>query len=260
MADVVLRIEGLSKQFGGVVATDNVHLEIAPGEIHAIIGPNGAGKTTLISQLAGELKSDAGRVHFNGRDITREPVHRRSALGLGRSFQITSIFLDMTVLENAALAVQAHGGHSFRFWRKAATDPALRDPALSALEQVGLADRADVVAANLSHGEHRQLEIAMALATRPTMLLLDEPMAGMGIEESARMLETLKAFKGRLTIILVEHDMDAVFALADRITVMVSGRPIATGRPDEIRANPEVRQAYLGEADGDEASGPPAGN
>jgi len=247
MAEAKLKIEGLMKRFGGVVASDAIDLAVDAGELHAIIGPNGAGKTTLIGQLTGELSPNAGRIYFEDVDITALPVHRRSAMGLARSFQITSLFLDFTALDNVALAVQAHAGHSFHFWRDARSETGLRQPARAALERVGLAGRADVVCANLSHGEHRQLEIAMALATRPRMLLLDEPMAGMGPEESARMVEILRGLKRNLTILLIEHDMEAVFALADRISVLVYGRVIATGAPDEIRANPDVRSAYLGE-------------
>jgi branched-chain amino acid transport system ATP-binding protein len=247
VAEPLLQIDGLAKRFGGVVASDNIALAVPPGELHAIIGPNGAGKTTLIGQLTGEIAPDAGTIRFAGVDITALPTYRRSRLGLARSFQITSLFLDFTALDNVALAVQAHAGHSFRFWRDARREPELREPARKALARVGLAERADVVVANLSHGEHRQLEIAMALATAPRMLLLDEPMAGMGPEESARMVGTLRELKRELTILLVEHDMEAVFALADRITVLVYGRVIASGAPDAIRANAEVRQAYLGE-------------
>jgi branched-chain amino acid transport system ATP-binding protein len=243
----LLHIEGLTKRFGGVIASDNITLAVPPGELHAIIGPNGAGKTTLIGQLTGEVVPDTGRIGFGGVDITRAPAHRRSLLGLARSFQITSLFLDFTALDNVALAVQAHAGHSFRFWRRARDEALLRGPAGKALARVGLADRADTLVANLSHGEHRQLEIAMALATSPRMLLLDEPMAGMGPEESSRMVTLLRELKGELTILLVEHDMEAVFALADRITVLVYGRVIASGEPAEIRANAEVRRAYLGE-------------
>ncbi len=250
MTEPILEVTALTKRFGGLVATDEISLDVLPGEIHAVIGPNGAGKTTLINQLNGALRSDSGTIQFAGRTITNLPVHARSHLGLARSFQITSVFLDFTTLQNVMLAVQAHDGHSFRFWRDARSDPALQAPARTALASVGLLDRAEVIAANLSHGEHRQLEIAMALATSPKMLLLDEPMAGMGVEESGRMVETLRGFKGELTILLIEHDMDAVFALADRITVLVYGRPIATGAPDQIRANAEVRQAYLGEGEG----------
>jgi branched-chain amino acid transport system ATP-binding protein len=249
MADALLQIEGLSKRFGGLTATDGVTLSLPAGELHAIIGPNGAGKTTLLGQLTGEIAPDAGRVEFRGHDITALPAYRRSALGLARSFQITSLFPEFSALDNAALAVQAHSGHSFRFWRAARSEPELRAPARAALERVGLGDRADVLCSSLSHGEHRQLEIAMALAARPVMLLLDEPMAGMGPEESARMVELLRELKRDLTILLIEHDMDAVFALADRITVLVYGQVIASGRPEEIRAHAEVRRAYLGEQD-----------
>ena len=247
MADPLLAIDALTKRFGGVIASDDITLDVPLGELHAIIGPNGAGKTTLIGELTGEIAPDAGRIRFGGRDITALPVWRRSALGLARSFQITSLFADFSALDNVALAVQAHSGHSFRFWRAARAEPELREPARAALARVGLAERADVIVARLSHGEHRQLEIAMALATSPRMLLLDEPMAGMGPEESARMVKTLGELKRELTILLIEHDMEAVFALADRITVLVYGRTIASGTPAEIRANPEVRQAYLGE-------------
>jgi branched-chain amino acid transport system ATP-binding protein len=250
VADALLEIDGLTKRFGGVVACDGISLAVPPGELHAIIGPNGAGKTTLIGQLSGEVAPDAGCVRFDGADITALPAYRRSWLGLARSFQVTSLFPDFTALDNVALAVQAHAGHSFRFWRDARREPALREPAHAALGRVSLADRAEVIVANMSHGEHRQLEIAMALATRPRMLLLDEPMAGMGPEESARMVKMLRELKQELTILLIEHDMDAVFALADRITVLVYGRVIASGAPSAIRANDEVRQAYLGENPG----------
>ena len=247
MADALLKVEGLTKRFGGVVASDNVALDVVPGELQAIIGPNGAGKTTLIGQLTGEIVPNAGRIVFDGQDITAHPVYDRSLLGLARSFQITSLFPNFTALENVALAVQAHAGHSFHFWRDARKEPELREPARAALERVGIAHRADAVVASMSHGEHRQIELAMALATGPRMLLLDEPMAGLGPDESARMVKTLRELKQELTILLVEHDMEAVFALADRITVLVYGRVIASGDPASIRANAEVRQAYLGE-------------
>jgi branched-chain amino acid transport system ATP-binding protein len=243
----LLEINGLTKRFGGVLASDSISLSVPKGELHAIIGPNGAGKTTLIGQLAGEIVSDAGHIHFEGRDITALPTYRRSQLGLARSFQVTSLFLDFTALDNVALAVQAHAGHSFHFWRAAREEADLRRPAEAALARIGLAHRANVVVSRLSHGEHRQLEIAMALATSPRMLLLDEPMAGMGPDESARMVKMLRELKRELTILLIEHDMEAVFALADRITVLVYGRIIASGTPEAIRANAEVRQAYLGE-------------
>src|ERR1700716_4265822 len=239
VAEPLLRVEGLTKRFGGVIASDNIMLEVAPGELHAIIGPNGAGKTTLIGQLGGELAPDAGRIWFDGHDITALPTHGRSALGLARSFQVTSLFPDFTALDNVALAVQAHAGHSFRFWRDARRDPALRVPARAAL--------ADTLVSRLSHGEHRQLELAMALATGPRLLLLDEPMAGLGPEESARVGTILRELKQGLTILLIEHEMDAGFALADRISVLVYGRIIASGAPEAIRANREVRTAYLGE-------------
>ena len=249
MAEPLLETRGLVKRFGGVLASDHVDLSVMPGEIHAVIGPNGAGKTTLVAQLAGELAPDEGAIRLAGDDVTRLPVYARSARGLARSFQVTSIFPEHTALDNVALAVQAHDGSSFRFWRPALTDPRLRDPARRVLHEVGLADRADVVASHLAHGEQRQLEIAMALATRPRMLLLDEPTAGMGREESTRMVDLLRALRGRQTLLLIEHDMDAVFALADRISVLVYGRVIATGAPEAIRANAEVAQAYLGEDD-----------
>ncbi len=252
MADALLEIDGLTKHFGGVVASDGISLVIRSGELHALIGPNGAGKTTLVGQLTGEIAPDGGRIRFETRDVTALPVYRRSQIGLARSFQIASLFPDFTALDNVALAVQAHSGHSFRFWRDARGEPQLREPARATLLRVGLAQRADVPVADLSHGERRQLEIAMALATRPRMLLLDEPMAGMGPEESARLVETLRSLKGVITILLVEHDMDAVFALADRISVLVYGRIIASGDPAAIRADAAVRDAYLG--DQDEAS------
>jgi len=247
VADALLAIEGLTKRFGGVIASDNIMLDVSPGALHAIIGPNGAGKTTLIGQLAGEIAPDSGRIMFDGADITARPIHGRSMLGLARSFQVTSLFRDFTALDNVALAVQAHAGHSFRFWRSARRERELREPAHAVLRRVGLEARADTVVARMSHGEQRQLELAMALASQPRLLLLDEPMAGLGPEESSRMVGTLRELKRELTILLIEHDMEAVFALADRITVLVYGRVIASGDPAAIRANAEVRQAYLGE-------------
>ena len=247
MAEALLEVRGLTKVFGGLVATNRVDLDVLADETHAVIGPNGAGKTTLIAQLAGELSADEGTIRFDGRDVTRLPAPARSQLGLARSFRVTSVFREFSALDNVALAVQAHAGHSFRFWRPARGERALREPARAMLDTVGLGERAGVTAATLAHGEQRQLEIAMALATGPRLLLLDEPMAGMGPEESQRMIRLLRTLKARHTILLVEHDMDAVFALADRISVMVYGCLIATGAPEEIRANPEVRQAYLGE-------------
>jgi branched-chain amino acid transport system ATP-binding protein len=247
VADALLEIEALTKRFGGVVASDAISLRILPGELHAIIGPNGAGKTTLIGQLTGEIAPDGGRICFDTRDITALPVYRRSQIGLARSFQIASLFLDFTALDNVALAVQAHAGHSFHLWHDARREAALRVPARIALARAGLGERADVLAADLSHGERRQLEIAMALAAAPRMLLLDEPMAGMGVEESAHLVATLRQLKGGVTVLLIEHDMDAVFALADRISVLVYGRVIASGEPAAIRADAAVREAYLGE-------------
>jgi branched-chain amino acid transport system ATP-binding protein len=249
VAKPLLQIEGLSKRFGGVVATDNVTLVVPEGELHAIIGPNGAGKTTLIGQLTGELAPDAGRIVFAGEDITALPVWRRSLLGLARSFQITSLFPDFTALDNVALAAQAHAGHSFHFWADARRERGLREVARAALARVGMLDRAQTRVSRLSHGEHRQIELAMALATGPRLLLLDEPMAGLGPTESARMLTLLRELKRQYTIVLIEHDMDAVFALADCVSVLVYGRLIATGAPEAIRANAEVRQAYLGDND-----------
>jgi len=246
MAEPLLTARSLTKTFGALKATDELSFEVETGDIHAMIGPNGAGKTTAIGQLSGELKSDAGTIYFAGRDITRLPMHKRAHLGLARSFQITSIFLSFTAEDNVAMAIQAHDGHSFRFWKPARTDSKLRDPAGEVLEKVGLAHRADIVAANLSHGEQRQLELAMALATQPSLLLLDEPMAGMGLEDSSQMIDLLKSLKGHVTILMVEHDMDAVFALADRITVLVYGKAIATGTPEKIHTDSAVRQAYLG--------------
>jgi branched-chain amino acid transport system ATP-binding protein len=247
MAEPLLEVRGLRKSFGALVATDHVDLDVREGETHAIIGPNGAGKTTLIGQLSGTLRPDAGQVRFAGEDITEVPAHRRAKRGLARSFQITSIYPEFSALDNVALAVQAHAGHSFRFWRAARAEAGLREPAKRLLEEVGLAARAHTRASNMSHGEHRQLEIAMALASQPRLLLLDEPVAGMSVDETQRMVRYLGTLKGRKTMILVEHDMDAVFSLADRISVLVYGRIIATGTPQEVRANPEVRAAYLGE-------------
>ena len=247
MADPLLRVERLVRRFGGILATDNLSLDVISGELHAIIGPNGAGKTTLISQLTGQLLPNSGTIHFAGQDITRLPAWRRSALGLARSFQITSLLPDFTASDNVALAAQAHDGHSFRFWGSAREEQHLRQAAQSALARVGLADRADTLVSKLSHGEQRELELAVALATKPQLLLLDEPMAGLGTTESARMVKLLQELRREATIVLVEHDMEAVFALADRITVLVYGRVIASGAPAAIRGNEEVRRAYLGE-------------
>jgi len=247
VADPLLRVDNLVRRFGGIIATDHVSLDVGDREIHAIIGPNGAGKTTLISQLTGHLVPHGGSIHLAGRDISRLPAWRRSALGLARSFQITSLLSDFTAADNVALAAQAHDGHSFRFWGSARKERHLREAAQAALTRVGLAKRADVVVSELSHGEQRELELAVALATKPQLLLLDEPMAGLGVTESARMVALLKELRKEVTIVLVEHDMEAVFALADRITVLVYGRVIASGDPDAIRNNEEVKRAYLGD-------------
>lgn len=243
----MLDVSDLVKRFGGITAVDHASLNVREHEIHAVIGPNGAGKTTLVAQLAGELKADSGRIKFCGRDITNLRPAQRARRGLARSFQITNVMLPMTLLENVALAVQAHAGHSFRFWKPVSRESAINDKAMDALRVVGLDDRADRVAREVSHGEHRQLEIAMALAMEPVMLLLDEPMAGMGPEETAVMTGILERLKGEKTILLIEHDMDTVFSLADRISVLVYGRVIATGTREEVRANREVQVAYLGE-------------
>jgi len=247
VADPLLRVENLVRRFGGIVATDNLSLDVATGELHAIIGPNGAGKTTLISQLIGQLRPSAGTIRFAGQDITHLPAWRRSQRGLARSFQITSLLPDFTAADNVALAAQARDGHSFHFWGNARREKHLRDAARSALARVGLEQRADVVVSKLSHGEQRELELAVALATKPQLLLLDEPMAGLGATESARMVKLLAELRREVTIVLVEHDMEAVFALADRITVLVYGRVIASGAPAAIRGNEEVKRAYLGD-------------
>jgi branched-chain amino acid transport system ATP-binding protein len=247
VAEPLLRVQNLVRRFGGITATDDLSLEVAKGELHAIIGPNGAGKTTLITQLTGQLQPNSGTIHFDGRDITGLPAYQRSALGLARSFQITSLLPDFTAADNVALAAQAHDGHSFQFWGDARKEKRLREAARAALVRVGLEARADVVVSRLSHGEQRELELAVALATKPQLLLLDEPMAGLGVSESARMVELLKELRREVTIILVEHDMEAVFALADRISVLVYGRVIACDVPAAIRINEDVKRAYLGE-------------
>ena len=247
MAEPVLRIENLAKNFGGLRVTDDVTLDVRPGELHAVIGPNGAGKTTLINQISGLLAPDAGRIAFAGEDITALPVHARAARGLARSFQITSILPRFSVLANVALAVQARHGSSFRFFGSAADETELNSSALVALAQVGLAERADAAAADLSHGEKRALELAIALAMEPKLLLLDEPMAGTGRDETDRLVTVLRSLKGRFPMVLVEHDMTAVFALADRISVLIYGRILASGTPAQVRADPQVITAYLGE-------------
>ena len=247
MADPVLRIEGLTKNFGGLRVTDDVTLDVRPGELHAIIGPNGAGKTTLINQISGLLAPDAGKIVFGGEDVTALPINKRAERGLARSFQITSILPGFSVLENVALAVQARRGSSFSFFGRAADEEALNMPAYAALLQAGLAERAHAPAGELSHGEKRALELAIALAMEPKLLLLDEPMAGTGREEGERIVAVLRSLKGRFPMVLVEHDMHAVFALADRISVLIYGRILASGTPAEVRADPQVITAYLGD-------------
>ena len=247
MTEPILKLTNLAKNFGGLVATDNLNFEVQPGELHAIIGPNGAGKTTLINQISGMMKPDGGQILFNGSDITHMSASRRCHAGLVRSFQITSILKNFSVAENVSLGIQARQGHSFKFWKPVKNDAALKEPVLKILSALGLGERAGVLAGNLAHGEQRQLEIAMALATAPKMLLLDEPMAGMGAEESEHMVKYLSGLKSQYTMLLIEHGMEAVFPLADKITVLVYGQAIASGAPAEIRANEDVRRAYLGD-------------
>ena len=249
MSEPLLRVDGLVKRFGGLVATNNLSLDVADGELHALIGPNGAGKTTFISQLAGEIRQDKGTIQFDGKEITPWTTPVRVQRGLARSFQITQLLPSYTALDNVAIAVQARRGHSYHFWKDARRITDIRDEARKQLDRVGLASRADIQVSELSHGEQKQLELAIALAMAPRMLLLDEPMAGLGTAECTRMIELLKVLKTEVTILLVEHDMDAVFALADRISVLVNGERIATGSVDDIRNDESVRVAYLGEGD-----------
>ena len=251
MNDFVLQVSQLKKSFGAVQATNNLSLEIKRGEIHALIGPNGAGKTTLIKQLSGELNPDSGSIIFNNKNITAFPMQKRALLGMGRSFQVTSVFRQLTVKENIALAVQAHLGHSFHFWKPAAKEKKLEQASMQALQRCGLQARAEAIATSLSHGELRQLDVGMALAGKPGLLLLDEPMAGMGPGGSLKMTELIQELKGHTSVLLIEHDMQAVFSLADRITVLVYGEAIATGTVEEIQNNPEVQRAYLGDARAD---------
>lgn len=243
----MLEVKNLRKRFGGIAASDGVSLDVREGEIHALIGPNGAGKTTLIAQLSGSLEVDEGEIHFQDENITHLPQHLRVKAGLARSYQITSIFRRFSVLDNLALAVQARSGSSLSFWRPVAAERALFDEARAVAAEVGLAGKEELPAAALAHGEQRALELGLALATQPKLVLLDEPTAGMGPEESQRMIDLVHRLRTRLTVLLVEHDMDAVFRLADRISVLVNGRIIATGNPLDIRKNPEVIRAYLGE-------------
>jgi branched-chain amino acid transport system ATP-binding protein len=247
MAEALLELRKVRKAYGALVVTDDVNLSVTAGELHAVIGPNGAGKTTLIHQISGTLPPDSGQIRLDGKDITRLPMPLRVQRGLARSFQITSILPGFTTLENVALAVQARSGSSFRFFGRASRENALNEAAMDCLNVVGLAHRASVPAGLLSHGEKRLLELAIALAADPKLLLLDEPLAGTGHEESQRVVEILRRLKSRLTIVLIEHDMEAVFSLADRISVLVYGRVIATDTPERIRENAQVRAAYLGE-------------
>jgi branched-chain amino acid transport system ATP-binding protein len=248
MAETLLTLDRVTKSFGALRVTDTVSLDITQGELHALIGPNGAGKTSLIHQLSGSLASDSGRIVFDGEEVTGLPMHARARRGLVRSFQITSILPRFTALENVALAVQSRSGSSLRFFGDAARESRLNEEAMEALALLGLAERAQTLAGTLSHGEKRGLELAIALALKPKLLLLDEPMAGAGASESEALVAILRALKARCTILLVEHDMQAVFALADRISVLVNGSMIATGKPDAVRADAQVRAAYLGEA------------
>jgi branched-chain amino acid transport system ATP-binding protein len=247
VADTLLRVEGLYKRFGGLVATDRLDFAVERGEVHALIGPNGAGKTTFIHQLSGALRPDGGRIVFDGQDVTTRSLHERVRTGLARSYQITSLFKRFSVRHNLALAVLARSGSSLSFWKPLSREAALAQEAMAIAARVGLAGREHRIAGTLAHGEQRQLEVGLALATDARLLLLDEPMAGMGPEESQRMIELIAALKGIVTVLLVEHDMDAVFRLADRVSVLVSGRVIATGTPEAIRSNAEVRRAYLGD-------------
>lgn len=249
MAEALLEVRRLSRRFAAVDALKDIDFSVDAGEVHALIGPNGAGKTTFIHHVSGALQPDSGSVHFAGRDITRQSMHQRVAAGMARSYQITNIFRGLSALDNVALAVQGRSdaGSSFRFWRPVRKERRLFEEAHAFLGQVGLSEQATTVAGQLSHGEQRALELAMALATKPQLLLLDEPMAGTGPEESARMVELIEHLARHVTILLVEHDMDAVFRIAERITVMVNGVVIASGTPDEIRNDPVVRTAYLGE-------------
>ena len=257
MNDPVLAVEGLTKRFGALIANEEIDIDVRRGEVHAVIGPNGAGKTTFISQLAGELPPDTGRIALNGRNITALPTHRRALLGMARSYQITSVIPSFTALENVAFAAQAVDGHSYRFWRPARAAHHLNEKAQAILGEIGIGDRGGVLAKNLAHGEHRQLEIAMALATDPILLLLDEPTAGMGPGATESMIGFLNTLKGRYSILLIEHDMDVVFSLADRISALVNGRRVATGTPENIRLQPGGPPRLSGRPGG--SAGPAAG-
>lgn len=247
MTDPVLETRGISKSFGALQASKDISLTLMPGEIHALIGPNGAGKSTLIKQIAGGLRPDAGQVFLQGREVTGLDTPARARLGLGRTFQISALAMEDTVLQNAVLGALGASGRPFRFWRAALGDKDLRARAQDALERVGLQEHAATRTAELSHGQRRQLEVAVALTLRPKAFVMDEPMAGLGTGGSLRLTGFLDGLRAEAPILLVEHDMDAVFALADRISVLVYGEVIATGTVEEIRANPDVRSAYLGD-------------
>jgi len=247
MTDALLQVRSLRKAYGALAVTDDVSFDVQAGKIHAIIGPNGAGKTTLVAQLSGQLAPDAGQVIYDSHDITQLEMPLRVRRGLARSFQLTRILPQLSVLENVAIAVQARSGSSFRFWRPAASEVALNNQAMEYLSKVGLHAKAHLPARLISHGEKRQLELAVALATRPRLLLLDEPLAGTGPEEAEVLVDLLDRLRSQVTMVLIEHDMGAVFRLADHISVLVYGQIIASGTPDMIRDNPKVRAAYLGE-------------
>ncbi len=243
----LLRVQGLKKHFGAVRATNGVDLDVMPGEIHALIGPNGAGKSTLIAQICGEIAPDEGRIFINEKEVTATSAFSRARLGLSRSFQITELCPEYSALENVILALVLKTGRAFQVWRNPRRDRGLIEQAEERLSRVGLLARSNIRVADLAHGEKRQLELAVAVARDPKLLLLDEPMAGMGAEESSAMTHQLLSMKGKYGILLVEHDMDAVFKLADRITVLVYGKTIFTGAPAQVREHPEVRAAYLGD-------------
>ena len=249
MPDVILRTENLCKYYAGVRANENINLDLRRGEIHALIGPNGAGKTTTVAQLSGQLAPTSGRIFLEDEEITSLPTHQRALTGVARSFQVNSVFDEMSVLDNFALAVQAHQGHSYNFWSPAREHDEINQAATELARQFGLADELDTLAGTLAHGEKRQLEVGLTLAGNPRVLLLDEPMAGIGSGGSKKLTELLDELRGRYSMLLVEHDMDAVFTLADRISVLVYGEIIATGSVEEIRGNAQVQQAYLGEVD-----------
>lgn len=248
MSDPILKVQGISKSFGALKASDNISLDLRVGEIHALIGPNGAGKSTLIQQVSGGIKSDEGSIHFSGSDVSFMSVDKRAKLGLARTFQISALPMEYTVLENVVLGLVGNGGHSFQFFTPIMNDKHMLKRARSVLERVELIDHANTATSSLSHGQRRQLEVAVALTLSPKALLMDEPMAGMGIDGSKRLTALLRELKKEAPILLVEHDMDAVFALADRISVLVYGKIIATGNADEIKSNPQVQLAYLGDA------------